>query len=90
MFGFDTVLFGVMDQSISDSDDDDIVGDNDDVVENLRVTSMKTTMFMLLTNLMVTRTKGKTSIVVQLLRLLVRFIAQLKQDAPMKSCYGQL
>ena len=33
MFGFYTVLFGVMDQSISDSDDDYIVGDNDDVVE---------------------------------------------------------
>ena len=60
------------------------------LLTNLMVTSMRTMMIMLLTNLMVTRTKGKTSIVVQLLRLLVRFVAQLKQDAKMKSCNGQL
>ena len=60
------------------------------LLTNLMVTSMRTMMIMLLTNLMVTRTKGKTSIVVQLLRLLVRFVAQLKQDAPMKSFNGQL
>ena len=54
------------------------------------VTSMRTMLIMLLTNLMVTRTKGNTNIVVERLRPLVRFVAQLKQDAKMKSCHGQL
>ena len=58
--------------------------------KNLMVTSMRTMLIMLLTNLMVTRTRGNTNIVVERLRLLVRFVAQLKQDAPMESCHGQL